>query len=199
MSHTPTELQKHLQLNTTLSSRYSEVRAVVLNYCKSKSFLTNSKSSDRTPMEVDAVWKWHQGEKGKGKGTGKGKGKGEKGKGKGKGKGKYDKGKGKGKKSDGRSDYSKSKWSWTSDWWSSSSWNPSSSSSTYDWSRSSPMDIGALTAADEHSWDDQSSDWSPEQWYDPGCVTGTATIGVRHRRIGNRFRSQPSLIRRVRR
>ena len=82
MSHTPTELQKHLQLNTTLSSRYSEVRAVVLNYCKSKSFLTNSKSSDRTPMEVDAVWKWHQGEKGKGKG----KGKGEKGKGKGKGK-----------------------------------------------------------------------------------------------------------------
>ena len=34
MSHTPTELQKHLQLNTTLSSRYSEVRAVVLDYCK---------------------------------------------------------------------------------------------------------------------------------------------------------------------
>ena len=176
MSHTPSELQKHLQLNTTLTSRYSEVRAVVLNYCKAKSF--NTKTSERTPMEVDAVWRWYQ--KGKSDAKGKGKGKSDwnqKGKSKSKGKsdGKSDKGKSKGKgKSYGKSDQSKgrsyhrppSDW-WSSEWWY-SSWHPTSSFSSSDYQGPAPMQVGAVSSSDDHSWQDFSEEWSSEQWFDGG-------------------------------
>ena len=80
---------------------YSEVRGVVMNYCKTRQLVKKpfyQPSSD--DMDIGALWKNLMKGKGKGKDKGKGKGK-DQGKHGNKGKGKPDKGKGKGKKGNG--------------------------------------------------------------------------------------------------
>ena len=115
------QLHNYLLMHTDLSTRYREVRTMVVNYMSTGRLMRDLKQHKAkqdqnlgyTPMEVDAIWRQIK-SKGKGVGKGRGKGKGKKGKGKGKskdkgkskGKGKDHKGKGKSKPSYGSSAYS---------------------------------------------------------------------------------------------
>ena len=70
MSNTPSKIQEHLQLNTGLDSTYSEVRGIIMNYCKTRQLVKKKNShTSSDDMDIGAIWRKLL--KGKGKGKGK--------------------------------------------------------------------------------------------------------------------------------
>ena len=65
MSSTPSTIQQHLQLNTSLTTKFSEVYDIILNFCKTRRLTKHPKHVD-DPMDIGAIWKHLKG-KGKGK------------------------------------------------------------------------------------------------------------------------------------